>query len=50
MSETNWRRRKYRTTNWQAYSTVLKSRSNLTIRQREEFQTNPSPKMAAPDV
>lgn len=31
MSETNWGRRKYRTTNWKAYNAALKARGDLTI-------------------
>jgi len=31
MSETSWGRRKYRTTNWKAYSAALKARGDLTI-------------------
>ena len=31
MSETNWGRRKYRTTNWKAYNAALKARGDLSI-------------------
>lgn len=31
MSETNWGRRKYRTTNWKAYNAALKAQGYLTI-------------------
>ena len=31
MSETNWGRRKYRTTNWKAYNAALKARGDLNI-------------------
>ena len=30
-SETNWGRRKYRTTNWKAYNAALKARGDLSI-------------------
>jgi hypothetical protein len=38
MSETNWGRRKYRTTNWKTYNAALKDRGDLSIWLNKDMQ------------
>ena len=43
MSESNWGKRRYRTTNWKAYNAALKARGDLTIWLNQDMQWYATP-------